>query len=156
MRGKGLPSGIRVPTSVSLVDLVPTILGILRIPLPPQLDGLDLQPLWDGGDAAAFFERDIFGEADHGLAELDITRSVRRGRHKLHYNRLTEEFQLFDLVSDPREQHDVAGERKEVAQDLRATLREFSEQRTQAAPAAGLSSEERELLLSLGYLGRDE
>jgi arylsulfatase A-like enzyme len=95
--------------------------------------------------------RVIFGEADHSAEELDITRSVRRGNLKLHFNRLTEQHELFDLEHDPGEQQDMAPHRNALANELLAELARFEETPRRDAPAVGLSTEEREALERLGY-----
>ena len=50
----------------------------------------------------------MFAEADWGNKEADIKRAVRHGRFKLHYDRLTEKAELYDLQADPGEQVDIA------------------------------------------------
>ena len=156
MRGPGLPAGTRVSTPVSLVDIAPTLLAMLEIPAPASLDGVDLAPLWRG-ETRDFAERHLFGEADHHNEVDDITRSVRQGRYALHYNRLTEQHQLYDLEQDPWERVDIAAEQQEIADRLRERLLRFMADAEQAAlaedrPLDPLTPEELQHLRELGYL----
>jgi arylsulfatase A-like enzyme len=161
VRGPGVPAGVRIETPVSLVDVAPTILAAAGIEAPPGLEGMDLAPLWRGEPDAPFVDRYLYGEAPGGLVWQDIAagvapvyRSVRKGRYKLVHEANHDTVALYDLASDPAEQHDVAVEHPEVVAELRAAL----EARTAAigeagsGPAAELDPEEAERLRALGYI----
>jgi arylsulfatase A-like enzyme len=149
MRGPGLPAGRRDPAPASLLDVMPTVLGLLGIEGPPSLDGEDL--LRQGG-ADRRAGRYLFGEADHNNAEPDVTRAVRHLGYKLHFNRLTGRRELFDLSRDPGEGVDRAASEPAVTADLRARLERFMQIRGEAAPPSRPTPEEIEKLRSLGYL----
>jgi len=151
MRGPGLPAGGREATPVWLVAVMPTLLGRLAVPLPPSLDGEDLGPLLRG-EAGPRAGRYLFGEADHNNAAPDVTRAVRHGRYKLHFNRLTGRRELFDLTADPGERVDRAAAEPAVTGELGARLERFMQIRGEAAPPSRLTPEEIEKLRSLGYL----
>jgi arylsulfatase A-like enzyme len=151
MRGPGLPAGRRDPATTSLLDVMPTVLGLLRIERPPSLDGEDLAPSWQG-EAGRLGGRYLFGEADHNNAEPDVTRAVRHRSFKLHFNRLTGQRELFDLARDPGERVDRTTSEPAVAADLKARLERFMQIRGEAAPPSRLTPEEIEKLRSLGYL----
>jgi arylsulfatase A-like enzyme len=153
LRGRGLPAGTRLGAPVSLVDLTPTLLAAAGAPVPDRLDGTDLSPLWSGGGEPPR-GRVLFGEADHTNVELDITRAVRRGPHKLLFDRRTGALALFDLDADPAERLDVAPAQPGVAAELRAHLDRFLRLRPEATTPVELSPEERERLRSLGYAAR--
>jgi len=151
MRGPGLPAGRRVAAPVSLVDVVPTLLRSAEVDVPEGLDGEDLAPSWRGGDGRRG-ERYLFGEADHNNAEPDVTRAVRHGAYKLHFNRLSGRRELFDLARDPGERTDLAAAQPAITAELAARLERFMQIRGEAAPPARLTPEEIEKLRSLGYL----
>jgi arylsulfatase A-like enzyme len=150
VRGDGIPAGTRVATPVSLVDLMPTILGRVGVPVPDGLDGKDLAPLWHGR-GAELATRVLYGEADHNNVQLDITRAVRRGGDKLHFNRLTGATTLFDLTADPGERSDVAPARPTVLAGLRELLDAFLLVKHAPTQPASLNAEQVERLKSLGY-----
>jgi arylsulfatase len=155
LSGPGLPRGRRVSEPVSLIDVLPTVLALLGVPAPEDLDGLDLRPLWTGGASAALRDRAFFGEADHGNQPDDRTRSVRRGRFKLILDRPTGESRLYDLVADPRETRDVSAEHPVEAAALRRELDDHLERTTPRTPPVPLPDLERddvERLRALGYL----
>jgi arylsulfatase A-like enzyme len=153
LRGAGLPAAARIAAPVSLLDIMPTVLAVAGAPVPEPLalDGVDLSRHWraSGGPPR---ERHLFGEADHTNVELDITRAVRHGSHKLHFNRLTGEQALFDLAADPEERTDVAGAQPAVVADLRAHLDRFLKLRPEATTPVQLTPQEQERLRSLGYV----
>lgn len=151
VRGPGVPSGVRVSTTVSLIDVMPTILAAAGITPPADLDGADLAPTWHGG-GAELGERYLSCEADHNNAEPDVTRAVRHGKDKLHFNRLTGQAPLFDLGTDPGEHTDTAARRPAIAADLRAHLDRFREVRPKASGSVTLTPEQMERLKSLGYV----
>jgi arylsulfatase A-like enzyme len=151
MRGPGLSAGRRAATPVSLVDVMPTLLGRLEVPAPPGLDGEDLAPLLRG-EGGRLAERALFGEADHNNAEPDVTRAVRRGRYKLHLDRRTGKRALFDLAQDPGERVDRLAAEPATAADLGARLERFMQIRGEAGPPSRLTPEEIEKLRSLGYV----
>jgi arylsulfatase A-like enzyme len=151
IRGAGAPAGVRVGTTVSLIDVMPTILTAAEIAVPPGLDGADLAPTWrDGGSELG--ARYFFGEADHNNAAPDVTRAIRHDKDKLHLDRLTGLHTLFDLERDPGELVDVARLHPEITARLLARLTDFQEAPTEAGSAVVLDSEQTERLRSLGYV----
>jgi len=155
LRGPGVPSGARVAEPVSLVDVVPTLLGLLGLPLPEALDGIDLRTLWSERGSPALRERALVGEADHENDVLDSTRSVRRGNLKLIYDVEHDRSRLFDLASDPGEERDIAAKRPEQVRELRAVLDAYSKKARPVAPPLrlpALGEAESDRLRALGYL----
>jgi arylsulfatase A-like enzyme len=133
------------------VDIAPTVLERARIAVPEGLDGVDIARLWSEGDRK-LEARYLFSEADHNNVEHDITRSVRYKSFKLHFNRLSREYRLFDLARDPSEQTDLSAGRSEALAALSERLDRFLANERAEAPVRSLSEEEIEKLRSLGYL----
>jgi arylsulfatase A-like enzyme len=118
----------RVTTPVSLVHLVPTLLDLVRQPLPSHLQGASLRPLLEAGDTAPD-EADLViewngpfrvqnleqlrarGHLD-GISVDDprltrvTSRTMRRGRWKLTLH-ASGEHELYDLQADPGEMHNA-------------------------------------------------
>lgn len=151
LRGPGVPVGVRVDRTVSLVDVMPTILAAVGEPVPAGLDGSDLAPSWRGA-GAELDGRYLSCEADHNNAEPDVVRAVRHRRHTLHVDRLSGKVALFDLGVDPREQRDVAGAQPAIATELRAELERHRAARVEAGGSVTLTPEQEERLRSLGYV----
>ena len=155
--GPGVPAGVRVSESASLVDVAPTVLGLLGQPLPEAIDGRDLAPLWRGAPPADWEERRFFGEADHNNAIPDAVRSIRHAELKLVSDRTKGTLRLFDLDADPGETRDASGTHPERAKALARELDAFVQQAPIAAPKPleELPRSTVEQLRALGYLQRE-
>ena len=148
LRAPGLGAR-RVAEPVSLVDLLPTILGKLGIPPPPRLDGADLvATVLDGRPAA----RPVYAES--WLPKLQFRFSelaaIRRGSLKWID---APDPELYDLAQDPGELRDLDGGSAD-ADTLREALAAFraaEDPEASERAAGGLSSEDEAKLRSLGY-----
>jgi arylsulfatase A-like enzyme len=163
IRGPGIPAGLRISTPVSLVDLVPTVLGLARVTPTVELDGLDLAPLWreagasEAGAAArqAFLQREMYSEAHvpRGLeARARPKASVRRGHYKLHYSLESGDYELYDLASDPYEQEEISAKNPEITRDLLEIIRERHRDTPPDGGSIELEEGVREQLKVLGYM----
>ncbi|TDJ70682.1 MAG: hypothetical protein E2O39_09705 [Planctomycetota bacterium] len=111
-------AGRRVGTIVQHVDLMPTLLSLAGVPLPDGLQGRDLSALLAGGSLATD-EEVSFGTATETRPGLC---TVRTPTHRLVLDVESGEMQLFDLVSDPGEQRNLAADSPELAEKLRDRL----------------------------------
>ncbi|NNL66168.1 MAG: sulfatase, partial [Myxococcales bacterium] len=107
---RGAHAGARVATRVSLIDVFPTVLGLLGLPPAPGLDGRDLSPLLDGrGGSADLAGRDLFLSLYTTGTRSNLVRGVLSGEHKyLRRSRPEASEALFDLARDPEEYEDRA------------------------------------------------
>jgi choline-sulfatase len=145
--GPGLPRGTTVDVPITLADLAPTIVRAAKLP-DIDADGLDLRPMIDG---AAASDRVLYAESfapllDFGWAPL---RSVRRQGVKLIAAPRPE---LYELGSDPAEEHNAFDVRGEVARDLIARVDRISPPEL-PAQAATADREAVARLRALGYTG---
>jgi arylsulfatase A-like enzyme len=161
-RGAGIERGVRIEDPVSLVDVVPTILGLLSLETmntdASAFDGIDLSPNMKpaGADGHAKKpsgeDRLLFAEADHGNEEPDMKRMVRQGRFKLLFNRVTGESRLHDLLDDPDERHDIGAREPERAARFEQELQTFIQSEAEPEEIEPPDAEAVELLKELGYL----
>jgi len=141
--------GERLDRPASLVDIVPTVLGLLGRPIPEGLDGVDLTAAPAGPEAVP---RPLYIESltptRFGAAGLYATLS---GRYKLVFGTGAE---LYDLADDPRERTDLAATEGERVAGLHDQLEEIraSAATTEGAAPVAVDAETRERLASLGYL----
>jgi arylsulfatase A-like enzyme len=143
-----------VDAPVSTWDLMPTILGLLGLPIPADAFGADLASVVRG--AAEPPVRDLVAwspwqQADHyavvresALLEVEIAADGTRTRR------------LFDLAADADAQSDVASQREALAAALEAAVdrhRALEQERALAGTAATpLDPAARERLEALGYI----
>ncbi len=116
------PAVRRVAGPVELLDLMPTLLDLLGVPIPEGIDG-QLLPL--DGEPASSLESHAFAEADcqsFGGRAGDCWLSIQSARFKLDHNLTRGETRLFDLAADPLESADVAALHPEVVAELEARL----------------------------------
>ena len=98
----------RVPTAVSTMDLLPTLVGLAHDGDPPgivgPLDGRSLLPHLSGTPD----HDEVVAEylAEGAIAPIVM---IRRGRHKFIHSPADPD-QLFDLASDPHERVNLAGD----------------------------------------------
>jgi arylsulfatase A-like enzyme len=111
--GRIAPGAI-IPQIAGAIDLLPTLAGFARAPLPPGkvLDGRNLAPLLLG-KKTDWPERMIFA-TNAGKV------SVRTQQHRLDANGL-----LFDMVADPGQTTDVSDKHAEVARKLRQAVADW-------------------------------
>jgi arylsulfatase A-like enzyme len=138
-----IPAGEVKDDLVSLVDLFPTFLGYAGAPAPSNRPGVDLRPTLEG--KAVSTRTDIIGTAT-------ALRSDRAGEpaggaflrtRRWHYLWYKDDREaLFDLNTDPDEEHDVAARHPDVRRKFRNRIRLWSEamrasaKLTHDAPAA--------------------
>lgn len=110
---KGLSSR-RYEEPVGLLDVGPTLLGLLDIEPPLDMRGLDLSP-WLLSGAEKLPNRTVF-------AELGTQKMVVHGQHKLMCDLSQDHCQLFDLAQDPQEKRNRAEADPGKATELRGRL----------------------------------
>jgi arylsulfatase A-like enzyme len=146
LRGPGVAAGLRVATPVSLVDVAPTLLGLLGAGSIAGAQGRDLSAVLAGGaapgDAPLYF--DWIG---------NTARGVRHGRWK--YLETRGERRLYDLEADPFEQH--PREPTERESELMAAHRSANRKRQQAfgkdsREVPAVRAAVRKSLEALGYI----
>jgi arylsulfatase A-like enzyme len=155
-------AGRRVAQPVRTVDILPTVLDLLQVPVPDSLAGVSLAPLLAGARempnvSTSNVSIDGYGEAmyplhHYGWSELTATRS---DRYKLIDAPRPE---LYDLERDPHEQTNIFEERRSVADAMLRNLRAQKQAMAANAPAApknaDVDPETRARLAALGVQGR--
>lgn len=131
-RVPGVPAH-RVPVKRSAIDIVPTILDLMRVQAKPgELSGQSMLPdlLAKAGDAYA--ERDVYLDMPDGpytRMRRGIIHGATPGKKLVHFG--GRQYQLYDLAADPDEHEDLARDPAALApmvealQAKRATLKEI-------------------------------
>jgi arylsulfatase A-like enzyme len=124
LAGPGIPEGRRSDAFCYLLDVYPTLCQLLGIRTPTTVEGVSLGPALEGSAGA--------GRETLFFAYRDFQRAVRTRTHKLIEYAVAGErrTQLFDLVADPHETRDLAGDSRNQAliADLRAKLSAWQKQ----------------------------
>jgi arylsulfatase A-like enzyme/Tfp pilus assembly protein PilF len=149
MAGPGLPEGVTIQDQVRHVDVIPTVLDLLRMAPPADMDGETLLPLVAGGKRARIpvsYAESAFGHLHFGCSDL---RAVRTGDWKYIEAPKAE---LYNLGDDPGEKQNLYAHESEV---VRGLIREFRSipQAKVATQTETVDAATAERLRALGYLG---
>jgi arylsulfatase A-like enzyme len=143
--------GRRIADVVRSVDVMPTVLDLLGIPVPSSVAGTSLAARMAG--AAGATELDSYSETMYpryhfGWSEL---RAIRAGDFKLIAAPRPE---LYDLRNDPGEEHNLYHSRPALAATLAARLRAREQDGSRAAASAPtIDADALARLSALGYVG---
>jgi arylsulfatase A-like enzyme/Flp pilus assembly protein TadD len=146
----GREAGRTVEAQVRTTDIMPTILSLLGIAAPANLDGDSLEPFLAGVQAAA---RTVFGETEYPLRfEWAPLRSIRKEGFKFIEAPKPE---LYDLRADPGESHNHYEPWDGTVQKMRKSLAELSAKSPERGKTslAAVSASTIDELHALGYLG---
>ena len=119
-----IPENMRIAAHAQTTDIVPTVLDVMGAPMPSNLDGLSLKPLFANKPLAP---RSMVIEGRGAQAIIDgswhlIVRSPIAQRLQLGGSVVEKSVELYDLGSDPGERRDVSSENKEVVTRLKGLL----------------------------------
>jgi len=119
---RGLFNGKRPTVNVSTMDILPTLVSLLRFDRLKDLAGEDLTPVLKG-KTKAFGERYIYSHLHHkaNTPKAEVQKASISGDLKYIFATPNEHL-LFDLKRDPGEERNIYGERQERADNLAKTL----------------------------------
>jgi len=159
-----VPLIIQIPSSqlkgkliefqVETVDIMPTILQILGLPVPDEVQGKSFIPLITSESQSQ--ERFAYSETyypryHYGWSELKSLRSLQ-----YKYIRAPRP-ELYDLTLDPGERHNIYDQKLSVGrrfeQELKSLEEKMSAQGIEEKGPQKLDAEAREKLMALGYIG---
>jgi choline-sulfatase len=161
-------AGRRVRGLARLVDVTPTVLDLVGLPVPSGLDGVSLLPMVAHESTTADTPAD---PADHSDAITGPVSYAETYYPRFHYNwseLMAVETgrwryvraprpELYDLQNDPKELHDVTAAHPRVAATLASHLDSLNVQQPGGEPTpAKLSPEESARLRALGYISGTE
>jgi arylsulfatase A-like enzyme/Tfp pilus assembly protein PilF len=148
----GATASHRVDGVAGIVDVVPTICGMLGLEPPPG-QGIDLTANLDGA-AHTGKDRYVFCESLWATKyEANSLLGVVDERYK--YIQTTRP-ELYDLSADPAEARNVIAREPELARRMQEKLADMLESSARKSPNGGqtaLDAESRKRLESLGYVG---
>ena len=156
VRGPGVPSAVRVPQRVELIDVMPTVLELVGLPVPDGAQGRSLRPLLDGAPwppRPSFAEtskaRKTANKADKGYASTVYLEE----RKLIQYERQRHPDEVYSLGDDPGEHNDLSASPAGAAPLLEAHRSWLERIPTgRAALHGGLDAHTLEQLKGLGYV----
>jgi arylsulfatase A len=122
-----IPAGKTSGALTAAMDFHPTLAALAGhdVSMLPKHDGLNLLPVWQGGDSSREFFHYFFRN------ELHAVRSGKwKLRHVIRDNNTVdrERLELYDLSADPGESRDVANQHPDAVRRLTEAMREMREQ----------------------------
>lgn len=146
--GGRLGGGVHIGRPVGSVDVAPTVLSMLGVPVEHPMDGVDLTQPWDES-------RPLFADTLEGFEQFAIAPllSVRRAEQKYIYGPDPE---LYAIDTDPDEEHDLIDRQPEAGQTMKQLLsRLYGDDLRKAGfivADQSIGAEERAKLAALGYV----
>ena len=153
LAGAGVGEGGRVACQVRGMDLAPTVLDLSGLPPFETMEGDSLRPLWEDGCPGEGLRFSLAATVEppwleNPGAELAL-RSDGDARFKFVQHRRSDD-QLFDLIADPDEVDDIAGQRIDIASWMHESLQTLTSGMDTEAPT--LTEDVEAQLRALGYI----
>ena len=150
--GPGIGAGRMVTDQVRSLDLPPTVMSAVGLPVPQGLDGMDLMPLLRGEARAstpAAYAESFYPRFHYGWSEV---RAVRADGWKVIDAPRPE---LYNLRDDPRELANLYEAQRALADRMIAEATRLDREFTGGAPVEAVQPDPdtMERLRSLGYVG---
>lgn len=123
-----IPGGIRVPNTVQLKDIMPTLMDLTGIDAGIDFDGQNLSPAWSGGaleQRPEMYITECTWMRKHGWRTPEW-KLIKALEPDLHFK---PEIELYNLLKDPGENNNVADENPEVVEMLLKRMEKWIEQR---------------------------
>ncbi|MCY3929785.1 MAG: sulfatase [Acidobacteria bacterium] len=162
LAGPGVPKGRRVQARVGVIDVLPTLLDLLGVETPEEVEGRSLAPFRTGGDGGDT-PRYVIGDKHSALTAksrrnapyedpLQISLEVNGAKvlHDFSKRRTT----YFDLTADPREERPLDKPPVDLVPPLGRRLVNWYRdlEKYEAKSGTVLSEDDIKQLKSLGYI----
>ncbi len=152
-------AGRTMPAVVQSIDIAPTILDFLKLERPAEFQGRSLLPLLNGAGP-----EDSLGMAFSQIKRFNDKWAVQTATHKLIYTRdiglnrrgvpVIPGYELYDLIQDPGEQHNIYDAADPLAQELVLRLEDWmaGAGSPPSVAAPGLDAQDLQRLRGVGYV----
>jgi len=157
----GLPAAVRIPNRVGTIDIMPTILNLVGLKPPREIEGRSLLCLIRGECKDRWEDRYISYTSEAGcsrMAELDSEwKYIQGGQCRFADLDLSRPERLFNLESDPKEMRNLIEEKPDVAGQMRKGLDGWLSEIQEKWPVQyqkpkKLPEDMKEKLKALGYV----
>lgn len=164
---KKIPKGKKVEAKAQLLDIMPTILELLGIPLVDEIEGCSLLPLIE--EKKDKIHDFIFAESaeEHIKGNKRLYFKGNKGKWrtmiiddwKIIYIPHPEKdiFELYNLKEDPKEINNLIDKEHEIAEKMKKRLLDFLKLQSNEGEVKveDLSEKSRKLLIKAGYIDSD-
>jgi arylsulfatase A-like enzyme/Flp pilus assembly protein TadD len=135
-------AGATVSRPVELLDVAPTVLGLLGLDVPKAMPGVSL--LAENVAPRRIYSETFYPRLHFGWSELFSL--IDETRHYID----SPDPELYDVAKDPRETRNVLSEERRAYASLRKELEGFDRALT---PPSAVDEETRQAMAALGYIG---
>ena len=161
---KAIPKGRIISQRVQNIDIMPTVLEMLGIPILDKIDGVSLLPLIKEKTkkSMSFIFAESIEEHFKGNERVFFPgirgkwRAMVEGDWKIIYipHPKNDIFELYNLKDDPEEKNNLIGKEKEIASHMKNKILEFLKLQDNEGDAniSDLTEKSKKLLRKLGYL----
>jgi len=146
-------SSRRVSTQAQNIDIMPTVLDLLGVNVPSAVQGKSLRRLLQGQEKSTrpAYSETFYPRYHYGWSELQ---AVRQGGFKFIAAPRPE---LYDLVHDPRENHNLWESKgslgRKMQRELEKIIKQYTNREATAAVIPNIDQESLLKLQTLGYIG---
>ncbi len=158
-----IKSNKRIDALTQTIDVMPTILDFLGIPINHEVQGKSLLPLINGSDKSIHqyvFSGGRFGRWKSEIFPFTTLHDIIRSQKwKLVFERSTTgeifAFELYDIETDPNEKNNLIVQEPEIARELKEELQRWEKRTilTKRLKEVNLTDEELMAAREAGYLG---
>lgn len=151
--GNGISKNLVISEMVRQVDIFPTILDLLSIPSPTSIDGISLVPLWNSKNIDELVAHIESPPSIDGLSTKYIGIRNKKFKYIRDLQNKENNVELYDLVSDPYEENNLAKKELEKIHEMEEKLNSIRNK--EFFPETNFDNHEREkvedVLKKLGY-----
>jgi arylsulfatase A-like enzyme/Tfp pilus assembly protein PilF len=151
----------RIGSPVALVDVAPTILQVLKLPVPAVMQGQSLlgfmkpEQTESASQQDSALERPVYSESGYGHLSFGWSK-LRAWRTGKYLYIQAPDRELYDQSVDPSASHNLASDSTAVVDTVAAQVAEFVRKTTaEREQESKLSFEQAENLHALGYMSSD-
>lgn len=150
--GPGMPAGVERGGMPANLDIFPTCLDALDVPLPSGLEGISL---WNGIEPPRT-EVFAYGQGTSAMIERSGKKLIVNPRHYFDLEKdKPEPLQLYDVAHDPHEEHDIASVNPKETARMRRKVADWMARSTRGWSGT-YTPEQLKVLRGLGYTGDDD
>jgi arylsulfatase A-like enzyme len=155
LTGPKIPNNVLITNMIRQVDIFPTILDLISIPVPKDIDGKNLLPLIEGQDTEeliSYIESPPLVE-NPSMKYIGIRTSKYKFIQNIHDDK--QSYELYNLQNDPLEEKNIITTSSKQIKQLKKSLRTIRNKKSLSQNVEYDDNEKRKIenvLKKLGYV----